>query len=47
MGPGLHPFSDEQDADAFVSEYGGEPVTFDDLTPAVVEQIQGSQSMSR
>jgi nitrous oxide reductase accessory protein NosL len=47
MGPDLHPFSDEQDADAFVSEYGGEPVAFDDLTPAVVEQIQGSQSMSR
>jgi nitrous oxide reductase accessory protein NosL len=47
MGPDLHPFSDEQEAEAFVSDHGGETITFDDITPTVVEQIRGSQSMSQ
>lgn len=36
MGPDLVPFSDAGDADSFASEYGGEVVSFDDVTPALV-----------
>jgi nitrous oxide reductase accessory protein NosL len=36
MGADFVPFSDAGDADAFAGEYGGEVVSFDDITPALV-----------
>ncbi|MFD1646142.1 nitrous oxide reductase accessory protein NosL [Haloarchaeobius litoreus] len=36
MGADFVPFSDAGDADAFAAEYGGEVVSFDDITPALV-----------
>lgn len=40
MGPGLHPFSDADDAEAFVSEHGGELLDYEEITPTLVEQLQ-------
>lgn len=42
MGPGLHPFSDGSEADSFVAEYGGETLSFDDITLRVVQNLQGN-----
>jgi nitrous oxide reductase accessory protein NosL len=36
MGPAIVPFSDRSDAAAFRDGYGGELLTFEDITPAVV-----------
>ncbi|WP_440989429.1 nitrous oxide reductase accessory protein NosL [Haloarchaeobius baliensis] len=36
MGADFVPFSDSGDADAFADEYGGDVVSFDDITPALV-----------
>jgi copper chaperone NosL len=36
MGPAIIPFSKEADAEAFRSEYGGELVAFEEITPALV-----------
>jgi len=41
MGAGLHPFSNEDDASTFVDDYGGELLEFDDITPTLVENLQG------
>jgi copper chaperone NosL len=40
MGPGLHPFSAESDADAFVADHGGETLAFDDITRTLVESLR-------
>lgn len=40
MGPDLHPFSDSDDADAFVSEYGGRTIGYEEITPGVLEGIR-------
>jgi copper chaperone NosL len=40
MGPDLHPFSAESDADAFVADHGGETLAFDDITRTLVEGLR-------
>jgi len=37
MGPALIPFSADSDATSFVDEYGGRTVTFDAITPELIE----------
>jgi nitrous oxide reductase accessory protein NosL len=39
MGDDLIAFSDEPDANAFSQEYGGDLVTFDDVTPTMISQL--------
>jgi len=40
MGPGLHPFSDEQEANSFAETYGGTTYAYDDVDRALVESLQ-------
>jgi nitrous oxide reductase accessory protein NosL len=44
MGPDLHPFSDPDDADAFVSKYGGRTIGFEDITPELIEALTSSSA---
>lgn len=39
MGPDLFPFSVAADADSFVDEYGGQTVSYDDITRQLVDSI--------
>jgi len=39
MGPDLLPFSESADVDAFVEEYGGQTVAFEDITRQLVESL--------
>lgn len=39
MGEDLIAFSDETDAEAFNQEYGGDLVTFEDVTPTMISQL--------
>jgi nitrous oxide reductase accessory protein NosL len=45
MGPALFPFSDAGDADSFVAEYGGQTYAFDDISPALINQLQSGMDM--
>lgn len=40
MGPALHPFSDESEAETFVSTHGGMSVAFEDIDRGLIEGIQ-------
>lgn len=40
MGPGLHPFAEASDADAFVADHGGETLSFDDVDRALVGSLR-------
>jgi nitrous oxide reductase accessory protein NosL len=42
MGPGLHPFSDEAEAEEFATEYDGTIVAYGDIDPVVIERLQNS-----
>ena len=39
MGPELIPFSDDDDVDAFVDEYGGEPMPAEDVERSTLEAL--------
>jgi copper chaperone NosL len=45
MGPALHPFSDEAEANSFAENYGGTTYGFDDINQALVESLQESGGM--
>jgi len=40
MGSGLFPFSAESDAEAFVADHGGQPLSFDDIDRQLVDSLQ-------
>lgn len=40
MGPGLHPFSDGGDAEAFTEEYGGRTLAFDEIDRAAIHGLR-------
>ncbi|MDR9381650.1 MAG: nitrous oxide reductase accessory protein NosL [Natronomonas sp.] len=40
MGPALHPFSDEADAEAFAAEHDGIALSFEEIDPVIVERLQ-------
>lgn len=40
MGPDLHPFSDETEAEAFATEHDGTVVSFEEINPLLVERLQ-------
>ncbi len=40
MGPGLHPFSDEDEAASFVDDHGGETLAFEAIDRALVATLQ-------
>ncbi|MEF8813658.1 MAG: nitrous oxide reductase accessory protein NosL [Halovenus sp.] len=42
MGPGLHPFSDGDEAASFVDDHGGETLAFGTIDRALVETLQES-----
>jgi len=40
MGPGLHPFSDADEAESFVDDHGGETLPFDAIDRGLVEALR-------
>jgi nitrous oxide reductase accessory protein NosL len=40
MGPALHPFSDEAEAEAFAAEHGGIALSFEEIDPVIIERLQ-------
>lgn len=42
MGPALIPFSDQADVSRFIDAYGGERLTFEEITPVFINQYTGA-----
>lgn len=40
MGPDLHPFSDTEEAESFVDDFGGRIIDFDDIDAPLIDAIQ-------
>lgn len=44
MGPALHPFSDDGDAEAFIDSYGGRTFEFDEIDRTLIEGIRDGEN---
>lgn len=44
MGPALHPFSDDGDAEAFIDSYGGRTFEFDEIDRTLIEGLRDGEN---
>jgi len=46
MGPALHPFSEQSEAESFAEQYNGTVYEFDDINRTLIDALQQSGQMS-